>query len=398
MQLWLSLPPRLCTFLGEYVHQDEKMTWLKQAKSLTKCDLTEATSRQLHRVADKERKQMIARMHLQLNTDHLEACVVLFKLLGYSSDMLRSMDQNAPQVPCYYGLIRSRESWTYKRSMTETAVDYWPAKQREFFIDTFCITVADVQNSFYNSTHEKAEALTKFCKNTFRQIMSLDRKEAIDMVRYRGFNTQQYDWPERLGLVNTCALLRHLDAQACRDRWDDSKCSAEAQKCGCRVVESEFYFHSPTFLLKVKECIHDDIKAYVCNWLGVKFKGQFPNEDDVERIISMHAPVLPNKNPNCPWLLAWKARERDKGWSISGEQRKQNQGLRVSANRDIFVGQLHHAQQVRSDEKLDWRKKDNSVRDIKSPPQRTNGGVRRKGMKLIAGDVAPNRQRWTKNS
>jgi hypothetical protein len=88
MSIWCPFPSRLCSFLGELFHEDEKSTWMNQAKSLTKCDVTNSGNMVLRNTNDQYKQGVLSAMKYNLNPQSLESVIFLFKLIGYISRSL----------------------------------------------------------------------------------------------------------------------------------------------------------------------------------------------------------------------------------------------------------------------------------------------------------------------
>lgn len=271
MQLWLSFPAPLCKFLGTFIDADEQLTWLNQAKGLTKCDITNATRRELQRYTSDERKRIKAQMQSTLNQDTLEGVVLLFKILGYD---LRQLKEEGKQ-----------REWCYRRSMAETVVDYWPESPKLFFVNTFCVTHEELRSCQYSGSYDDFLPFRLlFCSNIFNQIMALPKREAVAMAKYRGLEVIGFGWVEVLGIEKIFQLIEHLDAKPEYGYRDDSKCDPNSKQCDCKFIKSEIVV-TPSVLHKaLKECNIKDIRIKFMKWIGAHFGGNWmPTNDEVER-------------------------------------------------------------------------------------------------------------------
>lgn len=261
---WCPFPSRLCSFLGEFFHQDEKSTWLNQAKSLTKCEVTNSGNRKLCGMNSQYKRSILSDMKSNLDPKALESAIFLFKLLGYDLTKLGEMEEKEIE-------------WYRKRSMAETVIDYWPMPQQMLFINTFCITLLDLQVSRYSSNYGDFSVLRKdFCTNIFKEIMALDRADAVRQAEYRGMQQMNYSDLVDFNVDDIFLLIKHLDAKPRAEYRDSSHCSY-GKPCECKMIKSEIIISPDELRMCVK----------FMNWLGMRCKASKSQMDRACALASM---------------------------------------------------------------------------------------------------------------
>jgi hypothetical protein len=254
--------------LGEFFHEDERLTWVNQARRLIGCSSKKVKKYESRGYTTEEKKIKVSELRDNLDIELLEGIIIFFRMLGYDIKELSN--------------IQDEEGWICKSTLIETVMTYWPKNERDLFIHTFCQTVGDIRRSKWAMEKREIQLFEQsFCKNAFREIMRLEKKEAIEMAKFRNISDCDAICVAALGLVNTIKLIEHIDAKTTRQYWDNSECKGQTAGCKCKLVDTQIYFSAFNVMDHMKRCRQRDIKTKYMNWIGVMFNGSFPTDREV---------------------------------------------------------------------------------------------------------------------